>query len=162
MSKIVFRSKCSEYSSERLQTDHANDRLVIENSGPLGAICASRFGSLPQPDPRGQHYAYQRYPDHWSEVAGVLTDQYPPESSRITDIRALKHNILKARLSLHEQRADLDQQRAKIRELEITLRKDLRFYQNLDRDLASEILYTLFEEISQALDVVGPCRGRLQ
>lgn len=84
------------------------------------------------------------------------TGAQEPERSQKRDIRALKDEILKNRLGLRELRTDIGQQRAKIREMEARLWKELQRHRNDPKDLSITVIDQLYEDISQALDLIGP------
>lgn len=88
-------------------------------------------------------------------IEGSANTQRIQESQR-RDVQALRDEILKSRLSLRELRIDLGRQRAKIREMEIKLWKEWQFHRNNDNDLNGKVLDELYEDIDQALDVMGP------
>lgn len=72
------------------------------------------------------------------------------------EIRALRGETLISRLGLRELRTDIGQQRAKIREMETRLWKELQRHRNGPNDLKITVIDQLYEDVSQALDLVGP------
>lgn len=97
---------------------------------------------------------------HRSELNGMLrresTGSQEPKPPRRHDVRTLKDEILKSRLSLRELRIDLGQQRARIREMQITLWKELQRYRGSPSELNAAATDELFESITHALDLIGP------
>lgn len=79
-----------------------------------------------------------------------------PSHSRRRNAQELRDLILQTRLSLRELRTRVGRQGARIREMEVRLWDELRSHRYNTKDLNREMLDELHEEISHALDIVGP------
>ncbi|KAL8793195.1 MAG: hypothetical protein Q9195_004225 [Heterodermia aff. obscurata] len=114
------------------------------------------FRSFQLEDPFLGGFAYQSRDENKSPAFPELSSNSGPQHSQRHDLQGLKDEILKKRLGLRELRTDLGRQRAKVREMQIKFWEELRNHRNNSSALNLTVLDELHEDITQALDVLGP------